>query len=47
MKKMSEWRENIRDGGGMEGMREKMMEVREEQNKKMKEILTNEPVDKI
>jgi hypothetical protein len=42
MKKMSEMREKMRGGGGMEGMREKMMEQREEQNKKMKEILTGE-----
>jgi periplasmic protein CpxP/Spy len=28
-------------GGGFEGMREKMQEVREEQDKKMKEILTS------
>ena len=43
IKKMSELREKMRSGGGgIEGMREKMMEIREEQNKKMKEILTAE-----
>jgi hypothetical protein len=43
IKKMSELREKMRDGGGgFEGMREKMMEIREEQNKKMKEILTED-----
>lgn len=43
MKKMSVLREKMRDGnGGFEGMREKMMEIREEQNKKIKEILTAE-----
>ena len=40
IKKMSVLREKMRDGGGFEGMREKMMEIREDQNKKMKEILS-------
>ena len=40
IKKMSVLREKMRDGDGFEGMREKMMEIREDQNKKMKEILT-------
>ena len=40
IKKMSVLREKMRDGDGFEGMREKMMEIRENQNKKMKEILT-------
>lgn len=39
-KKMSKLREEMQSGGGFEGMREKMTEIREEQNKKMKEILT-------
>lgn len=42
MKKMGEMREKMRGGGGFEGMREKMAELREEQNKKMKEVLTDE-----
>lgn len=39
-KKMSKLREEMQSGGGFEGMREKMTEIREEQNKNMKEILT-------
>lgn len=43
LKKMSELREKMRGGArGVEGMRDKMMEIREEQNNKMKEILTDE-----
>ncbi|MFW5756171.1 MAG: hypothetical protein ACOCWK_06185 [Tangfeifania sp.] len=40
IKKMSKLREEMQSGGGFEGMREKMTEIREEQNKKMKEILS-------
>lgn len=40
-KKMSAMREKMQAGGnGMEGMREKMTQIRAEQDKKMKEILT-------
>jgi len=40
-KKMSTMREQMQAGGnGMEGMREKMTQIRAEQDKKMKEILT-------
>ena len=43
IKKMGELREESRSsGGGFEGMREKMSKVREEQNKKMKEVLTDD-----
>jgi len=38
-KEMQKMREN-NQGGGFEGMREKMGKIREEQDKKMKEILT-------
>ena len=41
-KKMAAMREDAQSsGGGFEGMREKMTKMREEQNKKMKEILTD------
>lgn len=40
IKKMNKLREEMQSGSGFEGMREKMMEIREEQNKKMKEILS-------
>jgi hypothetical protein len=41
--KMGEMREEARSsGGGFEGMREKMTKIREEQNKKMKEVLTED-----
>jgi len=40
IKKMNKLREERQSGGGFEGMREKMTEIREEQNKKMKEILS-------
>ncbi|MBT3383946.1 MAG: hypothetical protein HN778_02185 [Prolixibacteraceae bacterium] len=40
-KKMSAMREDMQaSGGGFEGMREKFTKLREDQNKKMKEILT-------
>jgi biopolymer transport protein ExbB/TolQ len=42
MKKMGEMREKMRGGGNFEGMREKMAEAREEQNKKMKKILNDD-----
>jgi len=42
IKKMNKLREERQSGGGFEGMREKMTEIREEQNKKMKEILSEE-----
>ena len=38
-KKMRDLREKMR-GGGFEGMREKMGEIREEQNEKMKKVLS-------
>ncbi len=42
-KKMSAMREKMQAGGnGMEGMREKMTQIRAEQDKKMKEILTTD-----
>ena len=41
-KKMAAMREDAQGGGGgFEGMREKMTQMRDEQNKKMKEILTD------
>lgn len=39
-KKVVAMRDEMR-GGGFEGLREKMTEIREEQNKKMKELLTD------
>lgn len=45
MKKMGEMRDEMQ-GGGFEGMREKMTEVREEQNKKMKKVLTEKQWEK-
>jgi len=39
-KKMSELREEMQGAGGFEGMREAFGKIREEENKKMKEILT-------
>jgi len=39
---MQKAREEMRDGGGdFEGMREKMQQMREEQNKKIKEVLSD------
>lgn len=46
IKKMSKLREEMQSGGGFEGMREKMTEIREEQNKKMKEILSEKQYTK-
>ncbi len=40
VKKMNKLRDERQSGGGFDGMREKMTEIREEQNKKMKEILS-------
>lgn len=39
-KKMSELREEMQGSGGFEGMREAFGKIREEEDKKMKEILT-------
>lgn len=45
--KMSAMREDMRDGGGDWGaMREKMTKIREEQNKEMKKILTEDQYKK-
>jgi len=41
-KKMTELRDEMQGGGGFEGMREAFGKIREEEDKKMKEILTNE-----
>lgn len=40
IKKMRKLRDKMQSGGGLEGMREKMMEIREKQNKRMKDLLT-------
>ena len=42
MDKMMEMRNTMKEGGGFEGMREKMQQIREEQNKEVKEILSEE-----
>lgn len=39
---MGKMREEMQNGGGFEGMRERMQELREEQNKKVKTILSEE-----
>lgn len=39
-KNMAKMRQEMQGGGGFEGMREKMTKMREEQDKKMKAILT-------
>ncbi|WP_167608106.1 DUF4890 domain-containing protein [Maribellus sediminis] len=45
--KMSEMRDDMRNGGGdREAMREKMTKMREEQNKEMKKILTEDQYKK-
>lgn len=45
--KMSAMREDMRDGGGdREAMREKMNKLRDEQNKEMKKILTEDQYKK-
>ena len=41
-KKMAEMREEMQGGGGFEGMREKMTQFREEQNKEMKKVLSKD-----
>lgn len=41
-KKMAEMRNEMQGGGGFEGMREKMTQFREEQNKEMKKVLTED-----
>lgn len=38
--KMAKMREEMQGGGGWEGMREKMTQFREEQNKEMQKVLT-------
>ncbi len=44
---MAKMREEMQDSGaGFEGMREKMQKVREEQNNKMKEVLSDEQWEK-
>jgi len=45
-KKMRALREKYRQGGRTEGMREKFAAIREEQNKKMAEILSEEQMEK-
>lgn len=44
--KMSELREDMMGGGDREAMREKMMKIREDQNKEMKKILTEDQYKK-
>lgn len=44
--KMSAVREDMRNGGDREAMREKFRKVREEQNKEMKKILTEAQYEK-
>ena len=47
MDNMMKMRDEMRDSGeGFEGMREKMQQAREEQSKKMKEILSDEQWEK-
>ena len=46
-KQMQKLRESMQaNGGGFEGMREQMQQMREEQNNKIREILTNEQWEK-
>lgn len=45
--KMQAMRDEMRNGGGdREGMRDKMMKLREEQNKEMKKVLTDDQYKK-
>lgn len=46
MDDMMKMREQMRDGGDREGMREQMQQAREEQNEKMKKILSEEQWEK-